>query len=66
MSLDFTLHKEFRFRESKSLEFRTEVFNFVNTPNFANPDQGLQSPTFTRYLSAGPPREIQFALKLLF
>jgi len=66
MSLDFTLHKEFRIREGKMLEFRTEVFNIINTPNFGNPDVGLQSPTFTRYLSAGPPREIQFALKLLF
>ena len=66
VSLDLALHKEFRFREDKSIEFRTEVFNFVNTPNFANPDEGLQSPTFTRYLSSGAPREIQFALKLLF
>jgi hypothetical protein len=66
VSVDFTLHKDFRFRESKVLEFRAEVFNFINTPNFNEPDQGLQSPTFTRLLSAGAPREIQFALKLLF
>jgi hypothetical protein len=66
VSIDFTVHKDFRIRESKTIEFRTEVFNLINTPNFHNPDQGLQSPTFTRFLSAGAPREIQFALKLMF
>jgi len=66
VSFDLTLHKLFRLTERGQLEFRTEFFNFLNTPNFYLPDPGLQSPTFSRYLSSGPPREIQFALKLLF
>jgi hypothetical protein len=66
VGLDFTLHKDFSLGENKQLEFRTEVFNAINTPNFGNPDQGLQSPTFSRLLSAGAPREIQFVLMLKF
>jgi hypothetical protein len=66
VSFDLALHKLFRLSERGQLEFRAEAFNFINTPNFQLPDPGLQSPTFSRYLSAGPPREIQFALKLMF
>jgi hypothetical protein len=66
VSLDFTLHKQFQLHESTILEFRVEAFNSINTPNFLLPDIGLQSPTFTHLLTAGPPREIQFALKLMF
>lgn len=35
--LDFSLFKTFKFKETKSLEFRTEVFNLTNTANFAVP-----------------------------
>lgn len=65
VGFDLTLHKLFRLTERSQLEFRAEAFNFLNTPNFNLPDPGLQSPTFSRYLSSGPPREIQFALKLM-
>jgi hypothetical protein len=35
--LDFSLFKQFAITENKRLEFRTEVFNITNTPQFANP-----------------------------
>jgi hypothetical protein len=38
--LDFSLFKEFQTSESTHLEFRTEVFNITNTPNFSNPGFG--------------------------
>lgn len=66
VSFDLAMHKLFRLTERSQLEFRAEAFNFINTPNFNLPDPGLQSATFSRYLASGPPREIQFGLKLLF
>jgi hypothetical protein len=65
--VDFAVHKDFKLTESKRLEFRTEVFNIINTPNFLLPDLGYEDSTFAHILSTnGKPRDIQFALKLLF
>ena len=46
---DLILNKRFRFSESKSLEFRTEIFNILNHANFANPASTLNValPTLT-------------------
>jgi hypothetical protein len=67
VGVDFALHKDFRLTEHKQFQFRTEFFNILNTPNFGNPDQILESTTFTRLLSTvTSPRDIQFALKLVF
>ncbi len=38
--LDFSLFKEFQTTERTHLEFRAEVFNLTNTPNFAAPGFG--------------------------
>jgi hypothetical protein len=35
-NLDFSIFKNFKISESKSLQFRAEFFNFLNTPQFAN------------------------------
>jgi hypothetical protein len=63
---DFALLKDFRLRESTSLQFRAEMFNILNRVNFGVPNDDLNSPTFGQVQSALPPRQIQFALKLLF
>jgi len=39
--LDFSLMKNFRTTEKTSLQFRTDFFNILNHPNFANPDGGI-------------------------
>ena len=44
---DFAVHRQFKLRESLGLQFRLEMFNIFNHPNFAEPGQG--SP-FTQYL----------------
>jgi hypothetical protein len=38
--IDFALHREFPLSERVSLQFRAEVFNVLNHPNFANPNSG--------------------------
>ena len=35
--IDFAMHRKFELSERASLEFRAEIFNILNHPNFANP-----------------------------
>lgn len=41
---DFAVHREFNIRESWKLEFRAEMFNVLNHPNFGPPSSDLGSP----------------------
>jgi Carboxypeptidase regulatory-like domain/TonB dependent receptor len=66
--LDFSLFRRFKTSERTALEFRAEVFNLTNTPNFAQPSNtNFASPAFGRITATvddpNDPREIQFALK---
>ncbi len=66
---DFSGFKEFPIHENYHLEFRTEIFNVSNTPSYAVPNQALNTPGVGSVTGTAPyynPREIQFALKLLF
>ena len=67
-TLDLSLFKDFRVTERARLQFRAESFNITNTANFAPPDNALGDATFGVISSTGNnlPRNIQFALKLLF
>jgi hypothetical protein len=66
-NVDASVVKSFPvWKERTRLQFRGEVFNVMNRPNFGNPNGSLISPAFGRILSAGPARQIQLALKLLF
>jgi len=80
--LDFSLFKGFQITDRFSLQFRTEIFNIFNHPNFNAPNFGgngvvaiSNSGNFTNsnFGEIGStrdapydPRQIQFALKLLF
>ncbi len=69
VNFDGSLFKSFPlgFREGARLEFRTEVFNIFNHPQFALPGTTLDAPGFGQITSTvNNPRLIQFALKLLF
>lgn len=41
---DFAVHRDFVLRESLKLQFRAEMFNLLNHPNFAPPVGDLQNP----------------------
>jgi hypothetical protein len=66
-NLDFALVKTTRFMESRSVEFRTEVFNVTNTPSFANPSGAITSGAFGSISSTvNNARLIQFGLRILY
>jgi hypothetical protein len=43
---DFAVHRDFPIRERVKLQFRAELFNVLNHPNFGQPDGLLSDPTF--------------------
>ena len=74
--VDLAVVRSFRFASSHRIEARIEAFNAFNwfrpgevnvnpTANQA-PVTNLASPNFGRYLVAGDPRIMQFALKYSF
>jgi hypothetical protein len=66
MDWDFGMLKNIKVAESMSLQFRAELFNILNHPNFRLPDSDISSPTFNQILAARDPRQVQFALKFMF
>jgi hypothetical protein len=64
--LDMALIKHTKVGEHVDVEFRTEVFNFTNTPPLAAPNVVKGNAAFGTIISAGDPRVIQFGLKLNF
>jgi len=67
VNFDFGLMKVFPVTERVRLQFRAELFNAFNKPNFGNPFSNANTPArFGRIESAGDPRIVQFALKLAF
>jgi outer membrane receptor protein involved in Fe transport len=71
--VDLSAFKNFRFSPDKAMraQFRAEVFNIFNTPQFNNPNASIGNLSVGTINSAGQPplfqrtsREIQVALKL--
>jgi hypothetical protein len=52
--------------ESTRLQFRMDMFNILNHTNFRQPNVSVTNNSFGTISSAGPPRQIQLALKLTF
>jgi hypothetical protein len=63
---DMALQKYWNFTETKRLQFRFELFNAFNHPNFFEPDTNLGDATFGTITSAYPARSVQFAGKFYF
>ncbi len=43
---DFAVHRDFPVRETLKLQFRAEMFNVLNHPNFGQPNANLNDPKF--------------------
>jgi hypothetical protein len=66
---DFTLMKNFKFTEKKSVQLRIESFNLTNTPTFGRPNEAYGSDTFgqiTGYAPGRGPRELQLGVKFYY
>jgi hypothetical protein len=63
---DFSLLKKFRVREPLVVEFRADVYNAWNHPNFSQPDTSPNSSTFGQVFGAEPARNWQFGLNVQF
>jgi hypothetical protein len=73
VNTDFSVTKNTKITERFNLQFRSEMFDLFNHPNFGNPVLTVTSKSFgiiqsTRFPTGdfGSSRQIQFALKLLF
>jgi hypothetical protein len=66
VDMDVSLQKEEALRESIKMQFRFDVFNILNRPNFNLPNRIYGTSTFGSISNAQDPRELQFALKLIF
>ena len=66
VNYDFSLFKNFSFKDRYRVEFRTEFYNLTNTPRWNNPQGNVNSGQFGQITSAAGEREIQFALRFLF
>jgi hypothetical protein len=53
-------------RETMEVQFRSEFFNLLNRTNFRPPEPNFSSASFGTIRSTFAPRQIQFALKLVF
>ena len=64
---DFALLKDFALRENKTVQFRWEIFNLFNTPQFGPPNNVVGvANTGAISTVVNPQRELQFALRLAF
>jgi hypothetical protein len=65
---DMSLHRRFNIREHGTLEFRAEVFNIFNHPNWGvpGPYADFGAPFFAGILGVGLPRRLQFAIRYDF
>ncbi len=63
---DLSVNKRFRIREGIALQFRSEFFNVLNKTNLGIPGTISTSSAFGQIRTTYPPRQVQFALKLMF
>ena len=66
-NLDSGLMKTFDITERIHAQFRWEVFNVCNSPQYADPINGVDNPDLGKVKSTlNSPRQMQFALRLSF
>jgi hypothetical protein len=66
-TVDFSVAKNWRFKERYGIQFRTEFFNLLNHTNFIGYNLDISQPSaFGLLTSAQAPREIQLGIKFTF
>jgi hypothetical protein len=66
-NMDFSIFRQFPFSEKRSLEFRAESFNTLNTVIMGIPNGNVLDPNFGKVTSvANSPRSLQLGLKVVF
>ena len=65
-NVDIALMRRVAVSGSRALEMRAEVFNATNTPPLGAPNTTVGAAAFGSITSAGDPRVVQVALRLLF
>ena len=63
---DMALYKDFRVHERHTIEFRGEVFNAFNHPNFTTVSTNFGAGTFGQVTAAADPRIVELVLKYQF
>lgn len=63
---DFSINKNFNFGEKTYLQFRGELFNAFNHPDFSPPNHSMGSSGFGTITGATEPRTVQVGLRLVF
>ncbi len=67
LDLDVSFSKRFPITESQNLQFRADIFNFIDRDNFGIPVRYLEAPGFgTATDTVTPGRRIQFGVKYTF
>ena len=73
VNTDFSLIKTTKLTETTNIQFRAEMFDIFNHPNFGNPGRVVGSSTFGQITSTlvptgdfGSSRQIQLAMKFQF
>lgn len=66
IAINSALLKNFRLQESRYIQFRYEVFNVFNHPNFDVPQNLVNAVNAGTITAADPGRVMQFALKIEF
>jgi len=66
--MDLALQKSITIpsRENLGIQFRSEFFNLFNRTNFRPPEPNFSSASFGTIRSTFAPRQIQFALKVVY
>ncbi|HYV84014.1 MAG TPA: carboxypeptidase regulatory-like domain-containing protein [Pyrinomonadaceae bacterium] len=65
-NIDFSLAKNWRYKERYGFQFRAEFFNVFNHPNFVGYDLDIRNSTFGTLTSTQASREIQLGIKFTF
>lgn len=66
-TVDFSVAKNWRFKERYGIQFRTEFFNLFNHTNFIGYNVDISQPgAFGRLTATQAPREVQLGLKFTF